>query len=156
MTKPKVLDAFDRNAVRLSFEGTESMTKQCFRDQCDANSIMARWQKTGQIDHLNMTPPAYGDFETADDYLAATVKVQRAEEEFAALSSKVRDRMGNSPATFMEFMHDPENEKEAIALGLISQPAAIPSPPEAPVEPKEAPPEPPAGALTPSPVAGGE
>lgn len=155
MVKRKVLDAFDRTRCALSFDGTTSRTKQSFRDECDANSIMAKWHKSGQIDHINQHTPVYGDFETVDDYLAATLKVQAAELEFGKLSAAVRDRMGNSPANFIRFMHDEENHDEAVALGLISQPATPPvvkAPADATPEPPPKPPEKPAA----SPVAGGE
>ncbi len=149
---PLVLDGFQRVAVRVDFTGVKSLTKQSFRDECDANSIMARWHKTGQVDHINSNPPRYGDFDTADSYLEALLKVQAAEAEFQNLSAEVRDRMNNDPAVFMGFMQDPENLDEAVELGLVQKPAPPPvdkTPPETP--PAEVPPSPP-----PSPVAGGE
>lgn len=144
-----------REHERVSVDFTDSIarTKQSFKEECDANAIMRKWHKTGQVDHINKNPPRYGDFENAGDYLSAKLAVQAMHDEFGQMSSAVRDRMNNDPATFMEFMNDPDNLDEAVELGLIKKPetTAPPTPPAPPVA--DPPPEP---TPEPSPVSGGD
>lgn len=145
----------DHERQALDFEEGSSRTKQSEREECDANKIMAKWHRSGLVTHLNATPPRYGDFDNAGDYLSAQNAVIQADREFDALSSEVRARMQNSPANFMRFMADPSNLDEAIALGLATKPAAIASPAPPAVPPPAAPPavepEP-----EPAPISGGD
>lgn len=131
--------------------GAASRTKQSFSDECDINMIMAKWQRTGMIDHIAAYPPTYGDFNSAGEYQQALNQVIAAQDAFDALSSKVRTRMGNDPGVFMDFMMNPENEAEAIKLGLVKAPkqeakrSGQNAPPEPKTPPKsegEKPPEP--------------
>ena len=57
-------------APSLSVEFDESMTQQHFRDECDINSIIRRYQKTGfLVDPLTpgTAEPMYGDFAAEQD-----------------------------------------------------------------------------------------
>ena len=137
--------------VQLHFPEGEGRTKQSFKDECDVNQIMKRWQKTGEMNHLNNFSPTYGDFTNADDYLSATLKCKQAESDFDALSANIRNRMGNNPANLLAFMADPANLEEAVSLGLVQKPADPPAPPAAPAPAPANPPAQPA-----SPVSGGE
>lgn len=103
-----------------------SKTKQSFKDECDVNRIMAKWRKTGELNHLTEREPTYGDFTNATDYLAARQAVIDAQADFNSLSASIRDRMGNDPGVLLSFLADPANVEEGIALGLIEKPAAPP------------------------------
>lgn len=141
----------EHDRVTLDFEGA-GRTKQSFREECDANKIMARWQKTGLVEHINKAQPRYGDFSNPTDYLEALTKVREAQTEFAQLSSAVRDRMGNEPAELLRFLADEGNRDEAVELGLIPK-AASTAEPEPEPEPEPAP-TPPGGEATP--ISGGD
>lgn len=95
-------------------------------------------KKTGQITHFNTSVPRYGDFSNVDDYLGALNSVKAAQEAFQALPSGLRKRFENDPAQLIAFFDDPENQDEAVALGLIPGPAPDPKPdpttPEVPAE----------------------
>lgn len=127
-----------------------SRTKQSAKDECDINLIMSRWAKTGDLSHVNNSRPAYGDFTTATDYLAAVALVDQANEGFSQLPSEVRDRMNNDPAELLEFVHDDENRAEAIELGLIPAPPPAEPPPPSRAEPPAEPPAPPSPAAPPA------
>ena len=95
-----------------------SRTKQSFKEECDINTIMKRYENTGVLPELIKTNPAYGDFSDVGTYLEAMSVVKLAEEQFSGLSAKVRDRFSNDPVKFLEFANNPGNGKEMIDLGL--------------------------------------
>lgn len=118
----------------------ESRTKQSFLEQCDINTILKQYQRTGMLNHVNAraSEGAYTDLPDEVDFQEALHTVQRAEDSFATLPSKLRARFNNDPGEFMAFMSDPQNAAEAVELGLATK---ISPPVEAP--PPEAPPSPP-------------
>lgn len=108
----------------VDFKGTKSYAKQEFKDECDINRIMARYTRSGVF------PPAvsvgrYGDFSDVDDFHSAQNLLIKAREQFAGLPAKVRDRFKNNPAEFLEFVHNKDNYKEALELGLLSDEARL-------------------------------
>lgn len=108
--------------VDLDFTDEISMTKQSFAKECDINSIMAKYQKTGLIDHVNKYEGRYGDFTNVSDYQTSLNAVMAAQDEFLSLPSSLRARFANDPAQFLHFVHDENNREEAINLGLIQAP----------------------------------
>lgn len=118
-----------------------SMTRQEFKEECDINVILARYQASGEIDFLNKHAPQYMDT-TGADFQQAMETVANAASAFADLPSKVRDRFGNDPSKLLDFVHDDKNRAEAIELGLIPRPAIAST--ITAVSGASAPPEPPA------------
>lgn len=113
---------------RVSFTCTgESRTKQAFKDECDINKIMAKWHKTGLVEHLARNPPTFGDFTQATDFQSACNLVLDAEHQFAQLPAAIRDRMDNDPQIFVDFMNDETNLEEAQELGLIPKSKTVPT-----------------------------
>lgn len=110
-------------------------TLQSFKDECDINRIMKRYQTTGVIDHVNRHPPQFGDIGVYDFQESLNIVIE-AENRFAALPSDVRDRFGNDPGRLLDFVSKAENLQEAAKLGLIDLPPAPvggpPAPPEKP------------------------
>ena len=96
-----------------------SLTKQSFKDECDINNIVSRFDKTGVLDHEALVKPKFGDFLGVSDYQTALNQVIEAEEAFEALPAKVRARFDNQPADFLEFCSDEKNYDEMVELGLI-------------------------------------
>ena len=108
---------------------SESLTKQEFKDECDINIVLGRYQEVRPWQH----PPTlrFGEFAEAPDFLGAQLLVKAAEDQFLSLPAKVRDRFQHSPARFLEFVHDPNNIAEARSLGIFLPEA----PPPAPADP---------------------
>ena len=109
-----------RKRSGISFDGTELVTKQAFKDDCDINAIMRRWDKTGQVPMAAGRVGYYGDFANAEDYHTSLCKIRNADAEFLNLPAHVRDRFENDPARLIEFLEDPENRSEAEELGIVS------------------------------------
>lgn len=111
----------------------KSRTKQAFKEQTDINKIIARFNKTGMITHLNRKAPFYGDVSGFVDYQDALEKVAAAQELFRGMSSEVRERFDNDPAKMVAFLNNPSNLDEAIKLGMaVKRPVVAPEAPAAP------------------------
>jgi phage internal scaffolding protein len=96
----------------------EDMTKQSFKDDCDINVLLKRYQETGLLDGVRDAAPQYLDATTLD-FQEAQFLVAQAHSVFAALPSQVRERFDNDPASLLQFVHDPANLEESIALGFV-------------------------------------
>lgn len=104
-----------------------SMAKQSFKDECDINNILKRYEQTGILPEIRQALEGqYGDFSQVADYQNALNSVLLAEEMFAALPAKVRDKFQNNPQGFVEFCMNPKNKDELIALGLANVQEAKP------------------------------
>lgn len=110
-------------------EPLPSMAKQEFRDECDINSIMARYEKTGVMpSNPGGRMYEFGDAISEYSYQESLDAVRHAQAEFMTLSARVRDRFGNDPANLFAFLDDPKNRDEAVKLGLLDPPAVDPPP----------------------------
>ncbi|WNK14507.1 MAG: internal scaffolding protein [Microvirus sp.] len=96
------------------------ITKQEFAQECDINHIMAKFQKTGLIDHVNKYPGGYGDFTNLPtDYQSALNQIIQADEMFLSLPSGIRKQFENDPGQFLEFAENPANAEKMRDLGLL-------------------------------------
>ncbi|AXL15277.1 internal scaffolding protein [Microviridae sp.] len=94
-----------------------SRTQQHQKDETDINKIMARYVKTGVIDHINKHQAYYGE-NTGIEYQDAMNLLIKADEVFMELPSKVRKFFENDPAKFLEFTENPKNADKLVELGL--------------------------------------
>lgn len=95
----------------------DGVTKQSHKDECDINKIMARYQRTGVIDHVQKYGPVYADVSSAD-YVSSMNLVKDAETMFAELPSTVRAKFGNDVVEFLDVVTDPERIGELEELGV--------------------------------------
>lgn len=109
----------------------ESLTRQEFRDECNINLILSRYDESPPRPWQGRAPPVlrYGDFAESPDFLGAQLLVKQAEEQFMSLPAAVRERFSHSPARFLEFVNDRANLEEARKLGLLKAEVAAPTPP---------------------------
>ncbi|AXL15028.1 internal scaffolding protein [Microviridae sp.] len=112
---------YDRERLPFSTTG-ESLTHQSMAPECDINRIMAKWQKTGVIEHANNFNGDYGDFSEVPTYQEAMNKVIRGQEVFMTLPSSVRKQFDNDPHQFLEFATDARNTDEMVDMGLMDPP----------------------------------
>lgn len=102
------------------------MAKQSFKDEVDINNIVSRFMANGMTDHVNQNSPVYADISEMPDFRTALHQVKQVQEFFAGLPAKVRAEFKNDPAEFLDYMSDVDNRGQAIAAGLIPDPAAKP------------------------------
>jgi len=112
-----------------------SRTQQHFRDECDINTILERFNITGQLP-AGSVQPQYGDFSGITDYQSALNAVMAAQDSFLELPAKIRAKFDNDPALFVEFASDEANKDEMKAMGLLRQETAqaVVSSPSEPVK----------------------
>lgn len=116
------------NRVAVSFSNTDpetgevlpSMTKQSEMDACDIHNVLRQFSPAGlqQAISESQARGQYADLPDEIDYQAALNTVLEGERAFASLPARTRERFNNSPAAFLEFMADADNQAEAIKLGL--------------------------------------
>lgn len=103
-----------------------SLTVQSEKSQCDINLIIARYKKTGVIDHVKRDSPLYADCEEAISALRrAEDLVEQTHDAFWSLPSDVRDQIGE-PSRLPSWAA--EHRDDAIKYGfLASAPAQAPT-----------------------------
>ena len=109
--------------IALDFKGQLSKTKQSFHDETNINKIMERYNKTGILPNLIKQNPKYGDFTEASTYQESLNTVLFAQEQFNALSAKIRNRFHNDPTELLKFVSDAKNLEEMYELGMAIRPA---------------------------------
>ena len=117
----------ERISPQLSFEGTSSMTKSEFADECDINNIVKRSIQSGVLPQ-GTRQPMFGDFTQVQSYEDAQKGIVQAQEQFLNLPSDIRAKFGNSVAELLDYIANPENQEEAIKLGLLPQPETTETP----------------------------
>lgn len=93
-------------------------TQQNFKDECDINVLMARYEKTGILPMSQKGEPAYLDV-TGIEFRTSMEILATARSAFAQLPAHLRARFDNDPAKLLDFVHDPDNRDEAARLGLL-------------------------------------
>lgn len=124
----------------IMFEGkpmdmySRGLTRQEFREECDINTIMAKYEVTGQLpQNLNASEPVY--FDTAalpPDLMSALQYVKDAEKAFMMLPASVRKEFDNDAVRWCDYASDPANLEQMRKWGLAPP---VPDAPPAPVEP---------------------
>lgn len=133
----------EHERVRLHF-AEPSMAKQSFAAECDINTIMKKYEKTGLIDHRARYPGGYADVFNVGEYQEGLNQIRAAQEAFASLPAKVRRRFDNDPGAFVAFVENPENLEVLREMGLAL--------PKEPTEPLPAEPSLPLGGPAPTPA----
>lgn len=100
-----------------------SLAQQHFKDECDINTILQRFNITGMLPESPLSP-RYGDFTGINDYHTALNRVMAAQDEFELLPAQIRARFDNDPSKLIEFLEDETNRPEAEELGLVEKAAA--------------------------------
>lgn len=104
-----------------------SRTRQEFAAECDINTLMAKYEATGVLSHINERTPVYFDTTDAPDLRSAIDLVRDAEKAFMSLPAKVRAEFDNDAVAWVDFAVDPANVGKMREWGL--------APPEAPLPP---------------------
>ena len=108
MSKPKIICG-------------EGKTKSEYADSCDVNKILAKYKRIGLVEHVNDREPQYIDCTEVKDYQQAMDLCCSIQHSFEALPAKVRKKFNNDPLQMVEWVGDPENEAEAVQMGLVNK-----------------------------------
>jgi len=120
--------------VSISFDENvkeeRSRTKPEFHKDTNINVIMKKYRKTGILgDPLSYRQGQYGDFTSGDDFAEAMRKLTAVQGLFNELPAHIRTRFGNDPRALVDFLVDPQNDAEAVKMGLKNAPPVVPSVP---------------------------
>lgn len=118
-------------AGAVNFANSIDRTRQEFREECDINNLMRRFEATGVMPQPWKAPPVanWADFASVPDYLDAQNLLIQARDSFLQLPARVRARFDNDPAQLLAFVANDANREEADKLGLLK-----PTPPAPPVQ----------------------
>jgi len=113
--------------------GTEEITKQSHKAECDINTILSQFSRTGIIDHINNSPAEWLDLPDTMDFQQSLAVISEAQDAFASLPSQVRDYYQNSPAVFLGALTNPAEHDRLVEYGVLkprvqSPPGGTPSP----------------------------
>ncbi|AXH75173.1 MAG: internal scaffolding protein [Microviridae sp.] len=97
-----------------------SATKQEFKDDCDINNILRKYQRTGALNHFAKYAGTYGDFSPRDLQESYDL-LKRAQAMFDELPSSIRKEVA-TPEGFLSFVQNPDNKKRMAELGLVKAP----------------------------------
>lgn len=104
-------------------------------DRTDIRAILSRAKRTGgAVGYMTSKQAMYADISEAPDYITALNIVARAQGQFEALPSEVRDRFNNDPGKFLAFANDVKNKEEMIKMGLRKPDPVAPAEPTYKVE----------------------
>lgn len=132
MTKPT--RPYPRKLIKFT---QESKTHQSFHKECNINSIMANYEKSGLLTHTNNREPAFGDFSEMPSYQDSLDLIIHSQSLFDKLPALVRKRFHNDPVEFLEFAQNSENQAEMVKLGLATLKEPHEPKPEKPTPPPE-------------------
>jgi phage internal scaffolding protein len=130
---------YSGSRYRVSLECGPGLAQQHFKDECDVNNILRKYQKTGLLDHVNRFQGDYADLSAVPDFQDSLNAVIDAQEAFMTLPSSIRKQFDNDPVQFLDFVHDPSNRDEMVKMGLAKAPAPIVEPVAPVVPPVESP-----------------
>lgn len=110
--------------VGYDFSG-DKLTKESHAAECDINTILNQYSRTGVLNHMAMGSPEYLDVSDVD-FQEAMNTVLSAQSAFAALPARIRDRYRNDPAAFLAAFADQDERKFLQDEGIIQKPVQEP------------------------------
>lgn len=120
----KIRSVYDGERIPVTLSCDKGMTMQSFRDECDINNIIARYETTGfLVDPMIAArrTPSFGDFSKLPDYMEAQNIIAVGSEIFAALPARIREMFNNNPADYCNFVSNPDNLDKALELDLVDE-----------------------------------
>lgn len=116
---PSITDFYKTSGVRGDLgKFSDGMTRQEFAEECDINTIMARYEAGGAVSHVNRQSPVYLDCTLYPGLQAHMDAFREASLAFAALPARVRREFDNDPESFVMYACNPENIERMREWGL--------------------------------------
>lgn len=98
----------------------DGMARQEFAEECDINVLMARYERTGVLNHYSTREPQYLDVTEVPDLQSALQYMQDAQAAFMRLPAVVRKEFDNDAVRFVEYASDPSNLSTLREWGLAA------------------------------------
>lgn len=134
MTKVKIRSAYQPRERVPTDCGLVRMTKQEFKDECDINNIVKKFERDQLVDHVMAVQGRYGDFGEAGTFHEAMNTVRDAQEMFESVPAAIRAEFGNDPGAFLDWaINAPDDELRE--RGLMPPASVDPAPGGAPGAP---------------------
>ena len=128
----KILNAYDPSVRQPHPKCGKTLTEQHHAKTCNINAIMARYNKTGLIDHINTYQGRYGDVSGADFQTAQNL-IAEQETIFHELPANVRRHFHDDPAEYLDQVMTEEGQQKLAQLLNPAPPAPeVPETPETP------------------------
>jgi len=129
----------DRVRVATSYP-TPTLTKQSFRDECDVNMIVRKFERTGELP-VGPAAATYADVSNTPDFQNQMDRIAHVRSEFDDLEVHQKMAFNNDPEQLLAALDDPNQLGLLRDLGLV----------EGEAEPKPTPPVPTASPEAPTP-----
>lgn len=112
----------DRKQV-LARHVQDGRTQKHMARATDINNILAKYKKTGVIEHINRAMARYGDFSEYSDVatLENMDKMAKAQASFEMLPAEVRNKFNNSMVGFFSFLEAEENRPTLEKWGILKK-----------------------------------
>ncbi len=117
----KIRKAYDSHVRFPMVPEGETRTKGSMQAECDINVLMAQYEKTGLMAHIQEYRGRYEDLPDSMDYQSALDSILDADRAFDTLPASIRARFQNEPGVFLEFVENPKHRDEMIEMGLIDK-----------------------------------
>jgi len=124
----EIRSAYSERQRVYALPSGDSMTQQSFAESCDINNIMAKYQKTGVVDHVAKFNANYHDCSSLT-FTESQMIIASAQNMFNELPAAARKAFNNQPAEFLDFVDNLDEDTAAAelhALGLLAEGATIP------------------------------
>lgn len=123
MNEHGVRNKFSARVAVIAPEDPEGgLTQQHFKDAVDINNILAKYRKTGIMEHVKLAKERYGDFTELGEYAVHLDKVAKAQQAFESLPAELRNQFKNSIPGFFEYIQQPENHDQCVEWGIFEKP----------------------------------
>ena len=115
------------NRVRDEFiyvSDKPSLTIQEPSEACDINNIVDLYCRSGRAADLLTVQPWIGEDVSSipADYQECLEYVESVQQEFDNLPSKIRQEVGGSPLSMLQWITNPDNKERGVELGLFAKP----------------------------------
>lgn len=109
--------AYSSKVVVETINNQPSRTKANLADNLDVNKIIKRFQKTGILQKLVDLEGIYGEIDSME-LRDALEKVNKAENMFMDVPSKIRNMFDNDAGAFIDYATNPANIQQLRDWGL--------------------------------------
>jgi phage internal scaffolding protein len=103
----------------LYFDDDPGLTEQHHKNECDINNIMSKFSPDVLTAHALNYAGNYGDYSDMPDYHTALNMIRQIDNMFLDVPAEIRAKFNNDPASFIDFVNNPDNREAMVELGLV-------------------------------------